>query len=638
MISRDSIQKIQDNLKIEEVISDFVTLKRRGADYVACCPFHNEKTPSFHVSPSKGIFKCFGCGKSGSAVSFVMEHEHCSYTEAMKYIAKKYHVEVVEEEVSAEELMSRQKRDSLFLVNEFALKFYVEQLSTQEGRSVAMAYYHRRGLEDETIVKEALGWAPSAKRAFTDAALAAGYKEEYLLELGLTVKTENGGLVDRFRERVMFPIYSVSGRVIAFSGRTLKADNPAKYVNSPESELYVKSRSLLGIYQAKGAISRNDKCYLVEGNLDVITLHQLGIMNVVASCGTSLTVEQIRLIRKFSSNLTIMYDGDGAGIKAALRGTDMVLEEGMKVRIVLLPLGEDPDSFGRTHSLAEFESYIAENEQDFVSFKSEILLKEAASDPLRRAEVINDIADTIAKIPDPVTRSVFAREVAEKFGIEEKIIFGRIGRQNRAAVRKQDAAAAAKPEVVKQEEKRKLENEFMAPVEFEILSFLLRYGDKELRFPYGSPLVDESGISVADFIVNALEDDSYSMANSLYECIYLSFKTMYYDQGLDRDVLVRNLLDGEDRAVAEVVADIVIDRYEITSDKMKSSLTSEESWLAIHVPKCLYNLALKRLENHINCLKREIASLSDPQQQLAILEEIRETQNNILKIKEKNVL
>lgn len=636
MISRDSIQKIQDSLKIEEVISDFVTLKRRGAGFVACCPFHNEKTPSFHVSPSKGIFKCFGCGKSGSAVSFVMEHEHCSYTEAMKYIAKKYHIEVVEEEVSAEELMSRQKRESLLLVNEFAHKFYINQLSTPEGKAVAMAYYHKRGLEDETIAAEGLGWAPSGKRALTDAAIAAGYKEEYLLELGLSVKREDGSVADRFRERVMFPIFSVSGRIIAFSGRTLKSDNPAKYVNSPESELYVKSRSLLGIYQAKTDISKNDKCYLVEGNIDVITLHQLGIKNVVASCGTSLTVEQIRLIRKFSSNLTIMYDGDNAGIKAALRGTDMVLEEGMNVRIVLLPPGEDPDSYGRTHSLAEFESYIAEHEQDFVSFKSEILLKSAGSDPLKRAEVINDIADTIARLPDPVTRSVYVREVAEKFGIEEKIIFSRIGRKKSSEQYKQQAAQLAEPKPVRPQGAYKPENETLAPIEAELLTYLLRYGSKELNFPYGSRFYEESGISVADFIVNSLEEDGYVMANSLYECVCRAFKTMYYDQGLDCELIVRKLLDGEDRMLASVVADLVIDRYEITSDKMKSALTAEASWLATNVPKSLVTLAVKRLESQVQDLKREILEVKDSEMQLDILREITQTQNNIKKITENN--
>ena len=302
MISRETVERIQDSLKIEEVISDFVTLKRNGAGYVACCPFHNEKTPSFHVSPAKSIFKCFGCGKSGSAISFVMDYEHCSYADALKYIAKKYHIEVEEEELSAEEIVARQKRESLYIVNEFAYKFFISQLSTPEGTAVAMAYYHSRGLEDGTIAKEGLGWAPTGRRSLTDAALAAGLKEEYLVEVGLTLKHDDGTLSDRFRERVMFPIFSVSGRVIGFSGRALRSDNPAKYVNSPESEVYVKSRSLLGIYAAKSEISKLDKCFLVEGNVDVVTLHQLGIMNVVASCGTSLTVEQIRLIRKFSSN------------------------------------------------------------------------------------------------------------------------------------------------------------------------------------------------------------------------------------------------------------------------------------------------------------------------------------------------
>ena len=357
MIPQATVDKILDATQIVDVVGDFVTLKRRGANYTACCPFHNEKTPSFYVSPSKGIFKCFGCGKAGTAVSFIMEHESLSYVEALKYLARKYHIEVVEKEETAEEIALKQRNESLLLVTEFAWKFFKDQLKTVEGRSVGYAYFKSRGLEDATIEKFGLGWAPTGKDALSIAAREAGYREEFLIDTGLSIKRDNGTLVDRFFDRVIFPIHSVSGRVIAFGGRTLRTDKTvAKYVNSPETEIYVKSKSLYGIYFAKNEISRQDRCYLVEGYLDVISMHQLGITNVVASSGTSLTVEQIRLIRKFTENVTIIYDGDSAGIHAALRGIGLVLKEGLNVKVVLLPDGDDPDSFSRKHTLDEVAS------------------------------------------------------------------------------------------------------------------------------------------------------------------------------------------------------------------------------------------------------------------------------------------
>ena len=343
-----------------------MTLKRQGGSYWACCPFHNEKTPSFHVVPSRGIYKCFGCGKAGSAVGFLMEYERLSYSEALRYLANKYHIEIQEKEETAEEIAARQRNESLLAVSDFAFHFYKDQLKTTEGRSVGYQYFRSRGLEDETIEKYGLGWAPKGKSAFTEAAREAGYKAEYLTETGLCSEWDDGSLHDRFYDRVMFPIHSVSGRVIAFGGRTLLSDKSvAKYVNSKESEIYVKSRSLYGIYFAKNEIAKRDRVYLVEGYLDVLSFHQLGLLNTVASSGTSLTVEQIRLMKRFSENVTIMYDGDPAGIHAALRGIDMVLKEGMNVKVVLFTDGDDPDSFSRKHTLEEVETFIARNEQDF---------------------------------------------------------------------------------------------------------------------------------------------------------------------------------------------------------------------------------------------------------------------------------
>ena len=405
--THETVDRILDAARIEDVVGDFVSLKRRGANFIACCPFHNEKTPSFYVSPAKGIFKCFGCGKSGTAVGFVMEHEGCSYVEALRYLAKKYHIEVVEKEETPEEIAERQHSESLYLVSDFAGKFFRETLMSESGKA-GYAYFKTRGLEDSTIEKFGLGWSPSSRTALLKAARRAGYKEEFLIDAGLCYRRDDGKVTDRFYERAMFPIHSPSGRILAFGGRTLKSDKTvAKYVNSPETEIYVKSRSLYGIWFARNEIVRQDKCILVEGYLDVISMHQLGIRNVVASSGTSLTVEQIRLIRKYSQNVTIIYDGDSAGIHAALRGIDLVLKEGMNVKVVLLPDGDDPDSFSRKHTLEEVTDFIAAHEQDFISFKSDLLLDDAGEDPLKKANLINDIADTVAMIPDPVKRSVY---------------------------------------------------------------------------------------------------------------------------------------------------------------------------------------------------------------------------------------
>ena len=448
MIPQETVNRILDAAQIVDVVGDFVTLKKRGANHIACCPFHNEKTPSFSVSASKGIYKCFGCGKSGTAVGFVMEHENMSYTEALKYLAKKYNIEVVEKEETAEEIAKRQRSESLYLVSEYAGKFFQESMRTPDGQAIAYQYFKSRGLEDETIRKYGLGWSPVTRKALSEAARAAGYKEEFLVETGLSIKYDDGRLVDRFYDRVMFPIHSVSGRIIAFGGRTLRTDKSvAKYVNSPETEIYVKSRSLYGIYFAKNEIARQDKCILVEGYLDVLSMHQLGITNVVASSGTSLTVEQIRLIRKFTNNVTIIYDGDGAGIKAALRGIGLVLKEGLNVKIVLLPDGMDPDDFARRHTLEQVQDYIFQNEQDFIGFKTDLLLGEAGGDPLKKANLINDVADTIALIPDAVIRAVYVKSCADKFGIDEQILTDRVTRSRNEMIladRKQAEREAAR--------------------------------------------------------------------------------------------------------------------------------------------------------------------------------------------------
>ena len=655
MIPQETVSLILDTAKIEDVVGDYVTLKRRGANYVACCPFHNEKTPSFYVSPSKGIYKCFGCGKSGTAVGFVMEEEHCSYVEALRYLAKKYHIEIQEEEESAEEIARRQRSESLLLVSEFAEKFFVSQLDTDEGRAVGRAYFRKRGLEDETVRKFGLGWAPSGRTALVDAALAAGYKMEYLLAAGVAVRHDDETVSDKFRERVMFPVHSVSGRVVAFSGRTLRSDNPAKYVNSPETEIYIKSRNLLGIYFAKSEMSRLDECILVEGNIDMVMMHQLGIRNVVASCGTSLTVEQIRLIRKFTENVTIMYDGDSAGIHAALRGITMVLSEGMNVKVVLLPDGDDPDSFCRQHTLEEVRSFMASSEQDFISFKSELLLREAGGDPLKRANLINDIADTIAAIPDPVKRSTYVAATAERFKVESSILFDRIVvtrrkmleeksreefRENRRREAEDRAASSSgQPAEVRQGTAERAwteENRTLAAAERDLLCFLLTHGCDELDFESDSEYYsgDEScKPTVCDFIRDALESDGTKMANSAYAAVYDAY-TGLYDRGLPQDVIVKTLLDSQDRRIAAVTAELSAEKYRLSVSALKDAMTTVPSWLVAQLPKTIMLYAERRIQDRINGIRRSLVE-ADEQTQIGLLQEMKRLRDAQLRIKKK---
>lgn len=643
MIPQDTVNKILDSAQIVEVISDFVSLKRRGANFIACCPFHNEKTPSFYVSPSKGIYKCFGCGKSGTAVGFVMEHESMTYVEALKYLAKKYGIEVKEKEDSPEEIAARQRSESLYLVMDFAEKFFQESLKTPEGRSIGYAYFRSRGLEDSTIEKYGLGWSPKGGSVFSREALAKGYKEEFLTATGVSIKRNDGSLIDKFYDRVMFPIHSVSGRVIAFGGRTLRSDyktaNIGKYVNSPETEIYDKSRSLYGIYFAKSEISRQDKCFLVEGYLDVLSMHQLGITNVVASSGTSLTVPQIRLIKKFTSNVTIMYDGDAAGIHAALRGIGLILKEGMNVRVVLIPDGDDPDSYSRKHTLEEMRKFLEDNEQDFITYKTDLLLGQAGNDPLKRAELINDIADTIALIPDQIKRAVYVQNAADKFGIAEDMIYARIhsSRQKmieeerkeaeRERIREERAEAnAVVPEVsvnadvapsqVVPEQPVPVtsapagfESPVLQPSEKDLLGFILRNGMSPLEFESDSPYYEEEGaVPVADFIRDAL--DGHEFANTSYRRVYDEYFKLYDENpALTQTDIVRKLMDSPDRAMADMVADFVEDRYQLTVKNFKDSMTAESSHLVLNVPKAIlvYNsLRVKAQEMEITERLKEL--------------------------------
>lgn len=641
MIPQETANRILDTAQIVDVISDFVTLKRRGGNYVACCPFHNEKTPSFSVSPSRGIYKCFGCGKAGSAVGFVMEYEHLSYAEALRYLAKKYNIEIVEKEETAEEIARRQRNESLLLVSEFAGKFFADSLRGDEGRTIGLAYFRSRGLEDRTIEKYGLGWAPKSRHALSDAAKKAGYKEEYLTETGLCVAGDgNGGIYDRFYDRVMFPIHSVSGRIIAFGGRTLRTDKTvAKYVNSKESEIYVKSRSLYGIYFAKNEIARQDKCLLVEGYLDVLSLHQLGIVNAVASSGTSLTVEQIRLIKKFTENVTIMYDGDSAGIHAALRGIDLILKEGMNVKIVLIPDGDDPDSYSRKHTLDEVRTFISDNERDFIEFKTDLLLEEVGNDPLKKAALINDIADTIARIPDAVKRSVYVDSCSRRFNIESRILFDRIRttREKMLAEERQEHGRTEwrpEPQPVRQEEvqapeqsgqtsaMRLLENDaILAPSEKELLSFILAYGRSPLEFERDSEYYSgEDRASVADFIDDALAADNAAFVNDVYREVYDAYFRLY-DAGLSQEQIIKSLLDDENRTTAFIAAELSEEKYLLTVKNFSDAMMTRASWLVKFVPRSILAYQEKKTRAMIRELTLSLSS-AEGDEQVKIMQDI----------------
>ncbi len=646
MIPQETVNRILDLAQIEDVVGDFVTLKRAGATYKACCPFHNEKTPSFVVSPSKGIYKCFGCGKSGTAVGFVMEHESMTYVEALKYLAKKYNVEVVEKEETAEEIARKQRNESLLLVSEYAGKFFQESLRTQEGQTIGYQYFRSRGLTDETIRKYCLGWAPVNRNTFTAVAREAGYKEEYLLDTGLCKQFDDGRVVDTFHDRVMFPIHSVSGRIIAFGGRTLKSDKTIpKYVNSKETEIYVKSKSLYGIYFAKNEISRQDKCILVEGYLDVLSMHQLGITNVVASSGTSLTVEQIRLIKRFTNNVTIIYDGDGAGIKAALRGIDLVLKEGMNVKVVLLPDGQDPDDFARKHTLQEVQDHIARSEQDFINFKTDLLLDEAGNDPLKRATLINDIADTIALMPDPVVRAVYVRASADRFEIEERILAERIAKmrgemlaaeqkqreRERERERPDDSYAPEPypyPEDVPYVEPHPVgsgpivvNEPSLEPCEKELLGFILENGLTSLEFDRDSKYyVEGEPITVAEFIDGTLAEDGMDFLNQSYAKVYNAYFELY-DEGLEQSQIQSRLLNSMDEEIAAVAKDLLIEKYQLTVKNYMQSLTSEATRLVTFVPKSLMAYQCRRLDMLLKEKTRELETAS-VEDQLTLLSEI----------------
>jgi len=558
MIDRPTIERILDAANIVDVVGEFVQLKRRGVNYLGSCPFHNEKTPSFTVSPSKGLFKCFGCGKAGGSVNFIMEHENLSYPEALKLLAKKYNIEVIEKEQTKEDIEKQNERESLLVVSSYALRQFSENLfNTDEGISVGLAYFKERGFRQETLKKFEVGYSLSKRDAFSKKALEDGYKQDFLIKTGLSIQGDDR-IFDRFSGRVMFPIHSLSGQPLGFGGRILKSDaKAAKYVNSPESDIYHKSRILYGIFQARKAITRDDKCYLVEGYTDVLSLHEAGIENVVASSGTALTQEQVKLIKRFTPNITILFDGDQAGIKASLKGIDIVLEEGMNVKIVLLPDGEDPDAYSKKVSNEEFHRFLRDNETDFIRFKSKLLMTEAANDPIMKANLISDIVKSIAVIPEAIPRTVYIKECSGILEVNEQILYNEV---NKLLTQKRigDKTKSPVPESLPVVPKPAIKHE---PASFyserEIIRLLLKFGSVEFE----QSANEEDKITVADYIVREIVSDELDFDDIVCAKIFADFK-FNSEQGLITND--KQFVQHEDPQISSLSADLLSDTYELS--------------------------------------------------------------------------
>lgn len=593
MLDQNTIDRINDAAQIQDVVSDYVTLRRRGANLIGLCPFHNEKTPSFIVSPAKGIFKCFGCGKGGNSVHFIMEHEQVSYYEALKFLAKKYHIEFQEKELTAEEMAARNDRESMFLVNEYARDYFSDVLHKHiDGKSIGMAYFRERGFRDDIIQKFQLGYSLDERDAFTKSALNNGYKKEFLVRTGLTLENDSGYTSDRFRGRVMFPVHSLSGKVVAFGGRILKKDDKmAKYVNSPESEIYHKSNELYGIFFAKKSIVQQERCFLVEGYTDVISMHQNGIENVVASSGTSLTPGQIRLIHRFTENVTVIYDGDAAGIKASIRGIDLLLEEGLNIKVLLLPDGDDPDSFARKHNSADFIGFVEQNSSDFIRFKTNLLLNDAGNDPVKRAGLILDIVKSIAIIPNPVIRAEYVKECSSILQVEEAMLYHEINKQKSAARDKKPAQDAVEKPVQEMAPVGTSLNQDLlkgrfAEEEKNILRVLLRYGKKAMVSPDEKKREEMPHMSVAEFIFEEINRDGISMNTEEHQRMLDEYEANYMNDDFNAE---KYFLYHSDQKIAMLTTDLITEKYTLSKIHSKvQRVDSDLDRLFELVPRLVY--------------------------------------------------
>jgi len=602
LIDKTTIQEILETARIEEVVGEFVTLKKRGVNLLGLCPFHDEKTPSFTVSPSKGIFKCFGCDKAGNSVKFLMEHEKFSYPEALKYLAKKFNIEITEEEQTPEQIKLLNEKESLFHLNSFAAKFFTKNLlETEEGKAIGLSYFKERGFREDTIKKFQLGYAINKWDHFTKHALSQGYNLEHLKQTGLSVVTESSTF-DRFKGRVLFPISNVSGRILGFGGRTLETGKKvAKYVNSPESEIYHKSLVLYGIDVAKNSIISNDNCFLVEGYTDVISLHQAGVENVVASSGTALTPGQIKLVRRYTSNITILYDGDAAGIKASFRGIDLILEQGMQVKIVLFPDGEDPDSFARNHRSSEVQQFITNTASNFIYFKTNLLLKDAGGDPVKKAALIKEIVGSIALIPDQIIRGVYVKECAASMEMDEITLINELNRVRRNNYNKklkersgQEAQTVIQPVLPGIESKVDFDYLSSAPIEKDIIRLLMAYGNQEILFSDDDSKSEEVGWDIASWIVKNIQMDDLSFGSDLHQKI---FSVVSHELDVDHIPEPQFYLNHSDIEIAELAAGMLATKYELNDwGRVKVRVVKEEDRLKIAVVQSVFSLKLREIE------------------------------------------
>ncbi len=629
-IPRETVEQILQAARIEEVVGEFVTLKKRGANYIGLCPFHNEKTGSFNVNPARNIFKCFGCGKGGDSAKFLMEHEHLTYPEALRYLAKKYNIQIEEKELSPEELMAQTKREKMFNINAFADQFFTDTLwNTDEGKSVGLEYFRERGFLNPIIERFHLGYSPSKWEAFTDFAKQHGYDPAFLEKVGFSIKRQNGEYYDRYHGRVMFPIHNLTGKVIGFGGRILRTDPEkklAKYQNSPESEIYQKKETLYGIYFAKSAIVNKDECILVEGYFDVLRMHQIGIENVVASSGTSLTTEQIRLVKRYTKNITMLYDGDAAGIHAALRGTDMILAEGMNVRVVVLPPEHDPDSFGKDYPTEEVVGYLQKNAKDFIRFKTELLLKEAANDPIKKGQVVRSIVETISVVPDSIFRIAYIKETSRLLDMPEEALMMELNKLLRAKFKK---SLGVEGEVIPDEPvtsptQTQPEEEALPAgyyQERELVKLLLLYGDQVIlgkREDENGQEIEEEA-SVAQLIIDDLLNDSIIFTDPVNRKIF-----DVYDQALNTEHLPDDqyFISNEDEQVAQLAVDLLTTPYKLDDWKKHEIYVKREEdrlWNAVEYAVLRYKdqiIDAKQKETQ-KALKEE----QDPDNQLILLKQ-----------------
>ncbi len=628
-ISRETVEQILQTARIEEVVGEFVTLKKRGANLIGVCPFHNEKTPSFNVNPARNIFKCFGCGKAGDSAKFLMEHEHFTYPEALRYLAKKYNIKIEEKEQTAEEIMLQSVREKMFNINEFADKFFVDTLwNTEEGKTIGLEYFRERGYFDPIIQKFHLGYSPAKWDAFTEHAKKNGYSEELLEQVGFSIRGQKG-LYDRYHGRVMFPIHSLTGRVIGFGGRILVNDpekKSPKYQNSPESEIYDKKQTLYGIYFAKNAIAKQDECILVEGYFDVLRMHQIGIENVVASSGTSLTMEQIRLVKRYTKNITMLYDGDAAGVHAALRGTDMILSEGMNVRVVVLPPEHDPDTFGKEFSVEYVSNYLKDNAKDFIRFKTELLLKDAQNDPIKRGQVIRDIVETISVIPDSIFRITYVKECSRLLDMPEQTLTNELNKILRAKLKKtlgieENVVTETDTSTTTPKQEETVEDQLPAGYyqERELVKLLLMYGREMItdeRFDEDGQSVYEQ-VSVAQFIIDDLKND---------ECLFLDpvNKKIFdlFDHALDEGRIPDDqfFVSHEDEAISQLAADLLSSPYKLDQwEKYGIYVKREENMLRTTVLSSLYRYKDLMIEDRRKAIEEELKTTEDSDDQLILL-------------------